>query len=541
MFIDVAFFSGFHSHMFSLAFACTDGQLEAVVLKHYGLYAGEESFKIYRGTSASGVLVLTVTGTSTQSSTDQYYSLCLETGDYFLSFADTFGDGWGGSSSPAYILITVGGVNIFKGGLPYQSGTALKSGSASLTVNPVSTGLTTWKYTDTPQTSNAWTQASFSDASWSTATSGTFPAFTSTTRYYRFTGTITNRNTIPTLYSALNNTYGFVYYLQGTEVYRFHMPTGTVTSTTAATTSDGSYPVVASANKFLLPTSGSFVLAYEVHLTSGTSGVADQFACFSFFGTTGAEGENGINRFFDGTAAATPEATSTYYVSSKMFDDGYTYYYYTIASSTPVITFTFNNGRAEWINYYSVQSSSSTTYGYPTGWTIYGSNDGTNWDTLDIQSGIVFATTRNTQYFSLRANTKSYNQFKMAVSGCSVSGRCSIGKFYSYTGVYATEPSGLSYDITSFTGYAQIDSLTMRPSINGYNNFSITPTLPAGVTISSTTGVISGTPTVAASGTYTISATSYLTSQSTTTQISLNIIGCTGPSHTMVRFQKISK
>ena len=47
-----------------------------MILKHYGSYTGEETFKIYKGISSSGVLILTVAGTTSQSSTDQSQTVC---------------------------------------------------------------------------------------------------------------------------------------------------------------------------------------------------------------------------------------------------------------------------------------------------------------------------------------------------------------------------------------------------------------------------------------------------------------------------------
>ncbi len=513
-----------------------------MVLKHYTSFPTEETFKIYKGTSASGVLVLSQTGTSAYGNTDQSQTVCLEAGDYFIEYIDSYGDGWGTSSAPAYVLITIGGIRIFKGGLPYQSGTSLKNGSGSFTVNFLSTPTTQWKYTDVPQSNNAWTQSSFSDASWSTATPGTFPTFTATTRYYRFTGTMNNRATLSSLYVSLSNTYGFLYHLQGTEVYRYQMPAGTVSASTSA--SSASLEAVAtsiSANKFLLPTSGSFVVAFEVHLTSGTSGVADPFSCYVYLGNTGAEGDYGSNKFYDGTASATPEGASTTYNSAKIFDEATNTYYYTITSNSPSIIYTFANGRAEWINYYSVMSAFTTSYGYPTAWTVYGSNDGNNWDTLDIQSDVVFPTATLVKYFNLRANTKSYNKYKLAITSCSIAGKCGIGQWNAYTAVFANEITGLSYTPNSFTGFAYMDSIEMRPSINGYSSFQINKALPAGVTLSSTSGVISGTPTAGVTDTYTITATNFFTSQTATTQISLNVQGCSAPARSLVRFMKVSQ
>ena len=44
------------------------------------------------------------------------------------------------------------------------------------------------------------------------------------------------------------------------------MTNGTITSSTYATESDGTYPVTVSANRFLLPEQGTFVIAYFILL-----------------------------------------------------------------------------------------------------------------------------------------------------------------------------------------------------------------------------------------------------------------------------------
>ena len=96
-----------------------------------------------------------------------------------------------------------------------------------------------------------------------------------------------NRDSITTLYSIINNRQGFVLYIQGS---------GLVTPTTPATLYDGTYYVRVSANKFILPQSGPFVLAYEVHLPEGVSNVDDPFACYAYVSNTGNEGDDGDNK-----------------------------------------------------------------------------------------------------------------------------------------------------------------------------------------------------------------------------------------------------
>ena len=483
--------------------------------------------------------MMNITGMSGEGYTDVHFPFCIEQGDYFFVYQDTSGDGWGGSTRPAFLYITVANLRVFRGGLPYQRGNTLKFGTELFHFSPLSTSLSQWKYTDAPQTSNDWTQTSFSDNGWSTAVAGSFPTFTSTTRYYRFTGTLANRATIPTIYTSLQNTYGFVEYVHGSEVYRYQMPSGSVSSSTPATLSNGTYYVAASINKFVLPESGNFVVAFEVHLTSGASQVADPFACFIDVGPTGSEGDYGYNRFFEGTASSVPEGNSSSTTAEKVFDEATGTRYYTTQSSSPKITYQYSNGRAEWLNYYMIRPEDSG-YQYPTSWNIRGSNDGVTWDLLDVQTDIDF-TPGVPQYFSLRINPKSYNQYQLDISSCNINGRCALTLFVGYTGIFATELSGLSYENPSVVAYANIDRISMSPAVNGFNNFQVTPDLPAGLSISSTTGLISGIPTIAITQNYTVSATNFLTQEVKTTQITLDIQVCGPPSRSLVRFMKISQ
>ena len=125
-------------------------------------------------------------------------------------------------------------------------------------------------------------------------------------------------------------------------MYRYHMNSGSLTFATPATLSDGTYYVSASANKFLLPQSGSFVLAYEVHLTAGVSNVEDPFACSAYFSNASSEGALGSSMFYDGISASVPPGNV-----DNLFDTNLDTFYQSLSSGTPIFTYQFNNGRAE--------------------------------------------------------------------------------------------------------------------------------------------------------------------------------------------------
>jgi hypothetical protein len=100
------------------------------------------------------------------------------------------------------------------------------------------------------------------------------------------------------------------------------------------------------------------------------------------------------------------------------------------------------------------------------------------------------------------------------VSGCSSSPSAAAG----------TSPTNLAYPQTTLTvatGQAiPADTPTVTGAVTAYN---ISPALPAGLSLNTTTGVISGTPTAtAAQATYTITATNSSGATTTTVQITVN-------------------
>ena len=528
---------GFFS--FRLVLACQQNEIDVNVIKHYATYGGEESFQIYVGTDNTGDLILDIQGADDRAYTDSILYICLVQGaTYYVVLNDSVGDGWGDIDNPAYLMINVEGITLFKGTLPYSSSRNTFTASYTFKANIATNSYTLWKYSDTPQISTAWRETSFDDSNWPSGSFFNYPSYGGITRYYRYTCNLPNRANISTVKVSINNSFGFICYIHGVEVYRFHMPTGNISFDTYATESDGQYSVVISINKFLLPVSGPFTVAFEVHVINEDFWNMDFFNSYIYLGREGEEGSLGMNVLFDGEASGQPEGPSGYTLN-KIFDELTSTYYYTTSSATPTIIYQLHYGRAEWINYYSVVSAKTTSYGYPTSWTLYGSNDGNNWDVLDVQNNIVFSAPNTQLDFSLRGNTQSYNRFKFTMSS-SLSGRIAVGAIYGFIGVFANEPAGLQYDSPSFTGYAGVDTVYMVPVESNYHTFTSNPPLPEGVTLNPTTGVISGIPIAASSGTYTISAINISTSQPSQTEITLDIQSCSGPARAIVRFVKVS-
>lgn len=142
-----------------------------------------------------------------------------------------------------------------------------------------------WKYsngTAAPADNGGfnWTQTGYNDASWSgpaasplrrsTGSGGTTLAANRNTNYFRTTVNITNPASFQNFVMTLQYDDGAVVYVNGTEVGRVSMPTGTVNFNTLASTcrnyTDGDGTITIPSSAFV---NGDNVIAVEVHQGSG--------------------------------------------------------------------------------------------------------------------------------------------------------------------------------------------------------------------------------------------------------------------------------
>ncbi|KAK8803296.1 hypothetical protein WA158_000990 [Blastocystis sp. Blastoise] len=530
--------------LLALSFACETGEIELVVTRKYTSFASEETIILWRGDTTTGTKLLEYKGISTDGNSVKTWNICSQNGLHTMEMIDSFGDGWGSSAAPdAYVAVTINGLELFKGGLKYTSGTLYKLDTKTFNTELHIAPGSTWKYSDIAQSGSGWAAPTFSDNSWSTHASATMPAFTATTRYYRYTANIASRNSFGVIMLSLKTGEGAAVYVQGTEVYRNKLPSGTLTGqTTAISATDTTITSKRiSFYKFLLPQSGSYTIAVEIHQASGVTGGADVFDFGAVLYGSTINGQCSGNRFDDGVAAGTPVGASSSYDYTKVFDGSSSSYYYITTANAATFTYTYN-GHSEYVNSYAITAPSSSSYGYPKAWKVYGSNDnGNTWDFLDAKENVLFSAVKEVKTFSLRSSDKPYKSFKLEITESTIVGKLAIGLFEMFICTYDSAVTGLQYESTSFTGFANIDTVSLLPASNGYINYSVTPALPAGLTISAATGAITGISTVGGTTTHTVSATKFGTTQVDTATITLTLQTCAQPSHAQIRLYKVNK
>ena len=223
------------------------------------------------------------------------------------------------------------------------------------------------------------------------------------------------------------------------------------------------------------------------------------------------------------------------------------YYGTHISSSSCYFSYlilTLSNNRREWIssvqiqNHYSVSSSYSDEKA--TQFVLYGRNSDTDeWTLLTDVSGLTYSTAGQKRRIYLSNNTP-YNQFKFENFGTGDSSSCTwrVQSLDLFADNVLADIPNFTYD-SSVTVFKNVEMSEVIPQNNdGYMNFRINPSLPAGIVLDPYTGWISGTATSeSAAQTYTITATK-ISGGDVTATISLSVSICTGGKGLMtVRFR----
>ena len=114
------------------------------------------------------------------------------------------------------------------------------------------------------------------------------------------------------------------------------------------------------------------------------------------------------------TNVATGGTASAYAgTASQAFDGNInTKWYSTVLTGTGTLQYQFAAGTSWPVNQYVITSGNDVPQRDPAGWQFQGSNDGTNWNTLDTQSGQVFPSRTQSRSYSI-PNTTTYSYYRL--------------------------------------------------------------------------------------------------------------------------------
>ena len=475
---------------------------------------------LYQGSSASGTAVYTLIGVS--GDTSKVEEVCLNPVEHTLLMTDTYGDGWSTGSS---VTITVSGLTI--GTYRLATGT---SSTASVVFENLFVFGGNWKYTNQAQTGTGWTTQA---VSWSEGSS--FPAVTTTTRYFRRTLTIDNFDNAYYIMIRVKTNTGFLLYLNGQKVWNWNMP-DSVTSDTYANSATTN--VVERGFSTLLKmwvTSATCEIGIEVHATADTVSGAETFDAQVIV----ASGSDIRRIDNDGTFTATPLSTGS--EGTAMIYDGNTATKWCFPHTTgsAVTTWIFNNGRRETINRYAISSGNDEPQRDPIAWNVYGSLDGEVFYLLDSQSNINWSSIQETKTFTMN-NYVAFNQYRLEIT--EKAGSVNDMQFSEWNLLASNQPITtveLNYPQASYIFNRNVDNVDISPTIVGFTGLTISAPLPAGLTFNSNTGCITGMPTTSQEAvTYSIQGTHLLNGQTYSTTLVISVVGCDLPTGVYAEFTK---
>ena len=430
--------------------------------KKSAYYANEESFKIYDGST------LLFTSPVFANHENRVIEKCLSSStnkQYKIELLDSYGDSWTtGSRLTVYGLY---GNAVFKNMM-----TAARTETYTISLYYAIEKNVNWKLTS-GTASTGWTAYSFSDSTWTDAQLGSVTTTVSGTQYFRkqFVG-LANMAAYDV---RLNYKAGVIAYINGAEVYRDNMPSGDVTSSTAAS---GQYQTI-DYRGFIRPGSEvaaqQSILAVELHFVT---------------------------------------AETTVYFNA---------YLYLQNSQLPAtVTFTFE-GPKPYINTIRVWPYTTVTYA-PSNFIFQGSNNNQQWTNAITVSGAVY-TSKTYKSFGGYFFSSLYSYYRLSLPASTGTSNVEI---YELQPVICTTamPTSIIFTPNTYTFWARYQRVHVRPDIHEFTQCTA-QNLPAGLTIDPTTCVISGIVNTAMSGT-SITVSSVIHGNTYTGSFTLNIQECVG-------------
>ncbi|KAK8795563.1 hypothetical protein WA158_000220 [Blastocystis sp. Blastoise] len=489
----------------------------------HGDEAEKEKLFIYKGTyGIKGDLIETIDGNS-WNNRNFTYSYCFTPSVYTFTTFQAYEEHW----YKSLFVVYVNGVEKLVGYNfdLYTTDWILDLGNLLYDKS--------WKYSVVPQLTTDWTTTAINDNTWANYKPGNFPnTLAETTRYYITSFDNPHFSDDFFLFeSGIYTNEGVIVYINGREIYRFNIKYSENVSPSDGAIADNyeeSYRVVKQSIREYLKNTEKLIFAVEIHPIKNGVSHKDTFSGYivPFYAS------DNITCTQDGIPTADPEFVDVdinkpEYAFDEDPQTDAQFYPFTGNNS---ITYTYNNGRAEWINKYSISLNFPSNYGIKN-MILSGSNDNISWDILDIEDDIVYGTAyEETLYFDILNNVKSYNQYKLTIKDFIHPDK--IGVLLTQLEFYAVSKdmiNELKYEKQKYIFLYQKDTVEMVPIITGYTNFICDSTLPTGFSLNNKNGIIKGSNRLTFSPiTIIISATRMSTGITESTSITFTVTECYG-------------
>ena len=476
----------------TLTFDECEGSLLRIV-RTYKLTPGNESFRI-RNTVTDELLLEIPTGHTDVPNKDHSHFLCM-TADRFDVTVDGLSRYWSsGSYIKVYAVLADGEEDLMLKARfdQFQN----NEGTYYLRRQSI-TIMEQWYYKMGELPANWYNDNTLG---WSQGNRNSFSSSTNTIQLYKREFVVDNLNSVSGVIVGIRYLNGCVVYLNGNEVFRNHVPSGTITSSTLATESYStlSYHTFTLPGRFINDngTSPIPLLKEGVNIIA-ISLLARTYQEASHFDATvrlmAKEPESHIWDFiWDSTEISNP--------AENAFDGYYStnIYHTALESETPCrpnsLTITLDNDRREWVNMVQIQNYYNGMGEEVKSFNLYGRNPGdADWTLLKCVKGLTYSMPGQKRRY-LFTNRVSYNQFKFENFGTEDPDSCTwkIQSLNLYAVSVMNDPTPLVY-APSLTIFKGVEMSEFIPQGDGYFDYSIQPELPEGLQIDASNGWISGT------------------------------------------------
>ena len=352
---------------------------------------------------------------------------------------------------------------------------------------------------------------------WGLNTAGNFPSSSNQLQLYKTSAMIASVDFIAGFTILIRHQYGYVLMINGVEAFRFGVR-GQLTSSSAATeTTQLFYHAVSLPIRFLKQGSNLFAIAI---VTPSSTIRTSVFDC-----TIRLDAGN-INRV--SSYKLTAVGSNLEGNPSRIFEDTSSFWIGNTQCVSSMLDITFANDRREWVSSIVLRR----VLGYPSlkQIVISGLSDG-SWNQIYSTSSLQWNSDGTTKISLPQTNPIAFNSLRLSDFSTLSTSACSwrlqqIQILSEATQVLPT----LEYpEADLIVLYVPIQPI--RPITTGFNFFSISPSLPIGLSLNETTGEIKGTPIVASDMTSYI-ITGKLNAQDamgSTTIISFSVMVCEEP------------
>ena len=342
-------------------------------------------------------------GSNFASNAEYTNTYCVPVGDYVANLYDSYGDGWSTGSF----------LNLYD-----QDNNLIQEFTIAPTYDRTATSYTgyfsvvssskrnIWKAMMNKEPKKGWNAIDFDDSAWpETTTSVFYQNWSQNTIYFRYAFEVTDAIKYPLVQYGIWYKDGIIIYLNGEEVYRRNMPSGTIRHNTMASSMyEGYYQRVGSAPGYLLK-DGKNVVAVEIHKHASTSGE------IQFAGYANALQGDCISRVSGGTITESSFFNQPTNSAAQAWDRNENTEW--IENGSPAWTvYSYNFDRMEWVNRLGLVSSSNAERD-PKEFHLYGSTDGVNWEELyGKKTNSLFTGRRQRQEFMMLNHLSAFSKYK---------------------------------------------------------------------------------------------------------------------------------